>query len=155
MVLQDRRRSGQRDLTAGIVAVCSLHTPGVMDAALLQDSLTINGGGGIPSIIQSAHQYLDIGRNEDLVFYLDVKNVSNVSGPVTISYETSPTPQDSSFLAMIAPITISTPGLRVDRAAFSTAAVPPARYVRWRLSSAGTSNWGATFRIWVAAYSYC
>lgn len=122
-----------------------------MDAALLQDALTINGQDGILSVTQSAHQYLDIGLNEDLVFYLDVKNVS---GAVTISYETSPTPQDSSFLPMIAPVTISATGLRVDRAAFSTAAVPPARYVRWRLQCAGGA-WSATFRIWVAAYSYC
>lgn len=127
--------------------------PGVMDAALLQDSLTINGGDGIRSITQSAHQYLDIGRNEDLVFYLDIKNVSG-TGTVTVSYETSPTPQDSSFLPMIAPVTISAAGLRVDRAAFSTAAVPPARYVRWRLQCTG-GPWSATFRIWVAAYSYC
>ena len=65
-----------------------------MDAALLQEVLTINGQDGIASITQSAHQYLDIGLNEDLVFYLDVKNFS---GAVSISYETSPTPQDTRF----------------------------------------------------------
>ena len=122
-----------------------------MDAALLQEALTINGQDGVLSITQSAHQYLDIGLNEDLVFYLDVKNFV---GAVSIRYETSPTPQDSSFLPMIAPITLSAVGLRVDRAAFSTAAVPPARYVRWRLGCP-VGAWSATFRIWVAAYSYC
>ena len=125
-----------------------------MDAVLLQELLTINAGDGVTSITQSAHQYLDIGQNEDLVFYLDVRDF--LGTPLTISFETSPTPQDSSFLAMIAPTSIVAKGLTVSRAAFSTAAVPPARYVRWRLQGpgAGAGGWNMTFRVWLAAYGY-
>lgn len=123
-----------------------------MESALVQELLTLTAGDGVTSLIQSAHQYLDIGQNEDLVFYLDVRNVTG-SG-VTIAYETSPTPQDSSFLAMIAPVAITAAGLTVSRAAFSTAAVPPARYVRWRAQGPGSGGWNITFRLWLAAYGY-
>lgn len=123
-----------------------------MEAALLQELLTINAADGVTSITQSAHQYLDIGQNEDLVFYLDVRNFYGT--PLTIAFETSPTPQDSSFLAMIAPTSIVANGLTVSRAAFSTAAVPPARYVRWRVSGPSTGGWNVSFRIWLAAYGY-
>jgi hypothetical protein len=125
-----------------------------MEAALLQELVTLTAADGVTSLSQSAHQYLDVGQNEDLVFYLDVRNVSP-SG-VTISYETSPTPQNSGFLAMIAPTLVTTARLVVSRAAFSTAAVPPARYVRWRLGlpSGGAGPWNMTFRVWVACYGY-
>lgn len=120
-----------------------------MEASLLQDWITINGRDGVLSLPQSAHTYLDIGRHEDLVFYLDVRNVSG--GP-NIAYETSPTQQDASFLSMVAAVPLAV-GTRVDRVMFATAAVPPARYVRWRLS-VGAGNWSATFRVWLAAYAF-
>lgn len=119
-----------------------------MDTFLLQDWITIAGHEPV-SIAQSAHQYVDIGRHEDLVFYLDVRECS---GGVVASYETAPTRQDGAFFAMIAPITLVA-GVRVDRVFFSTAAVPPARFVRWRLS-ASSANCTATFRVWVCAYAF-
>lgn len=127
-----------------------------MEAALLQELVTLTSaptaGGGAPPLSQSAHQYLDIGQNEDLVFYLDVRDVTATG--VQVFFETSPTPQDSTFLAMVAPVLATAPGLTVTRAAFSTAAVPPARYVRWRLQGAGAGSWNMTFRVWVACYGY-
>jgi hypothetical protein len=124
-----------------------------MDTCLLQDWITVGAHdtGGPTSVIQSAHQYVDLGQFEDLVFYLDVRKYT---GSVAASYETSPTRQDSSFLPMLAPITLAAIGLRVDKAFFSTAAVPPARYVRWRLSTGGGA-WSATLRIWMTAYKFC
>lgn len=124
-----------------------------MESVLLQELATLSGRDGIANIVQSAHQYLDIGQNEDLVFYIDVRDLSPTSGNLSIVYETSPTAQDSSFLGMLAPLVLKTAGVRADRAAFSTAAVPPARFVRWRLQCSG-GPWNVTFRIWVAAYSY-
>lgn len=126
-----------------------------MESCLLQDWITVKAQDASPAttVTQSAHQYVDLGRFEDLVFYLDVRRYTGAGG-VIVSYETSPTKQDSFFLAMIAPITISAVGLRVDRAFFATAAVPPARYVRWRLSTGGGA-WDATFRIWMTAYKFC
>ena len=42
---------------------------------------------------------------------------------------------------------------RVDFVYTSTSAVPPARYVRWKLVPAGTL-WDLTFRIWLSAYAW-
>lgn len=121
-----------------------------MKTCLLQDWITVNAADN-QVIAQSAHQYVDLGQFEDLVFYLDVRKFE--SGPI-LGYETSPTKQDSSFLPMIAPIAITTVGVRVDRAMFSTAAVPPARYVRWKITTGG-GTWAMTFRIWMTAYRFC
>jgi hypothetical protein len=130
-----------------------------MDGWLLQDFCTISGNftGGVASIPQSAHRYLDIGEHEDLVFYLDVRNFAATTGTVSMAYETAPTQEDQAFLPMVAPFALTGPGVRVDRAFFSTAGIPPARFVRWRLFLGGTPTggvWDATFRVWVAAYSY-
>ena len=119
-----------------------------MDTILFQDWCSIASG---PSVVQSAHDYLDLGFHEDLVFTLQVTNL--VVGPVTMGYETSPTQEDNGFLPMVLPFTMAV-GVRVDRAFFATAYTPPARYVRWRLTGPGTSPFGVTFRIWVAAYSF-
>ena len=131
-----------------------MHWTRDMEAALLQELVTLTAADGVTSLTQSAHQYLDIGQNEDLVFYLDVRNVTATG--VNVFFDTSPTPQDSTFLAMLAPVFVTAAGLTVSRAAFSTAAVPPARYVRWRLGlpSGGAGPWNMTFRVWVACYGY-
>lgn len=121
-----------------------------MKTCLLQDWVTVNAADG-QTVPQSAHQYIDLGQFEDLVFYLDVRQFENA--PI-LSYETAPSRQDSSFLPMIAPIAISAVGVRVDRAMFSTAAVPPARYVRWKITTVG-GTWNMTFRIWMTAYRFC
>lgn len=120
-----------------------------MDALLLQDWVTLQGHDGVTSIEQSAHTYVDIGTHEDLVFYIDVKDIT---GSVSISLQTSPTLQSSTFVNMIAPVAIAV-GLQTARAMFATAAVPPARYVRWAASVPG-SAWSATFRIWMTAYDF-
>ncbi len=120
-----------------------------MDTILLQDWCSITS---TPTVAQSAHDYLDIGHYEDLVFTLQVTSLS-IGAQVTMNYETSVTQEGTAFLPMVVPFAMVT-GLRVDRAFFATAITPPARYVRWRLSGPGTSPFSATFRIWVAAYSF-
>lgn len=122
-----------------------------MEGLLLQDWVTVSSNGAVsPSITQGADGWLDLEDYEDLVFYIDVRDVT-VGGGVKMGYQTSPTKLETSFLAMVPPFTVAT-GVRVDRGLFSTAAVPPARYVRWQLTGpAGT--WGATFRIWLAAFA--
>ena len=122
-----------------------------MDAALLQSWTTLAGTSSILSVPQSAHDYLDIGEHEDLTFYLDVRRLT---GGVTLSYETSPTAEDSGFLSIIRPFAITATGLRVDNAFFAFAATPAARFVRWRLTNTGGVSWNVTFRIWVAAYAF-
>ena len=122
-----------------------------MWAVPLQEWITVQGQMDVTSLTQSAHEYIDIGHHEDLALYFEVKRFT---GTLTCLYETSPSQQDSLFKPMIAGVPFAV-GLRVDRAFFSTAAVPPARYIRWRISASAGSAWVATFRIWVTAYSYC
>jgi len=121
-----------------------------MDGWLLQDWITVAGNDGITSIVQSSVDYYDVGHQEDLVLFLDVRQVVGVAG-VKLSHETSPT-KDDGFLPMVGPFT-AVSGLRVDRAFFATAAVPPARFVRWRCAISGGA-WSITFRIWLATYSF-
>ena len=131
-----------------------------MRGFLLQDWTTLRGfsgnpaGGGpvVTSIPQGAASWLDIGDYEDLVFTLDVREWTNSAA--TLVYETSPTRQDSSFVAMRPAFAVSV-GQRVDAIWTSTSAVPPARYVRWRISCTTVSmQYDLTFRIWLAAYAW-
>ena len=128
-----------------------------MIGTLLQDWVTIRGDSGagsprVTSIAQSAESWLDLGDFEDLVFFLDVREFTNAS--LKLGYETSPIKQDGSFLPMVGPFLIAA-GQRVDRAFSSMCAVPPARYVRWRLSGPSASGvFDVTFRVWVATYAW-
>lgn len=122
-----------------------------MDPCLLTDWTSIGGDGSVTSITQPASQWKDLPDHEDAVFFLEVKELT---GTVTILYESGPTCQDQLFVPVIPGFTMTT-GKKVDRALFSTGGFPLCRYLRWRLmgSNAGAS-WTATFRVWVALYSY-
>lgn len=123
----------------------------VMHGSLLQDWVTIRLGGPT-SVSQGADQWLDVGDHEDVVLTLDVREVSNM----TVYYDTSPTAQENSFAPMLSrSTTLSTLaiGTTVDRVYSSLAAVPVARFVRWRLGSTSAGG-DITFRIWVASYAW-
>ena len=121
-----------------------------MEGSLLQDWVTIRLSSGIGSVAQGADSWLDIGDHEDLAFFLDVREINNGTSVV---YETSPTKQEQSFVALVGAFTPAL-GTRVDRAFSAVGAVPPARYVRWRLFSSGGAACDLTFRIWVASYAW-
>ena len=127
-----------------------------MESFLLTDWTTISADGGVgvanvTSVPQSASEWLDLGAFEDATFTLDVREVT---GAVSISYETSPTREDGLFVPMLPVVTLAV-GVRSDLASFQFASFPLARYVRWRLSNPGAAGtWGATFRVWVAAHGY-
>lgn len=126
-----------------------------MHAILLADWTTISADGGagvskVTSLAQASSGWLDVGDAEDLTFLLDVREVT---GAVTMSYETSPAKDDASFVAMVKPFTLAV-GTRAHAALFTNAVVPAARFVRWRLSNPGGSGtWDATFRLWVSTSS--
>lgn len=121
-----------------------------MDGLLLQDWVTIRSNGDVSAwVTQGADCWIDLEEYEDLVFYLDVREVSG--GAVQMNYQTSPTKLETSFLPMLPPFTLAA-GVRVDRAFFATAAVPAARYVRWTLTGP-VGTWDATFRIWLATFA--
>jgi hypothetical protein len=121
-----------------------------VESFVLQDWVTIRGAVGVASVTQGADSWLDITDHEDLVFYVEVKGLTNA--PV-MNYQTSPTRQEATFLPLVTPFTM-TSGLRTDAALFAYALTPPARQVRWKLTSSNTGLiFDATFRIFVAAYS--
>jgi hypothetical protein len=118
-----------------------------MDRFCLTDWLTVRGAGpGVATITQGENAWLDLSAYDDVIFYLDIKEVSGSS--VTLTYQTSPSKDDASFQAILPPITMAA-GTRVDLALAKYAAVPVARYVRWQITNGSTYD--ATFRVLVAA----
>jgi hypothetical protein len=120
-----------------------------MDPFLLTDWTTIAGTGS-SSVTQPSTQWLDLPDYEDAVFFLEVKEIT---GSVTLAYETGPTCEDRLFVPTIPAFTLAA-GRQVDRSLFSTGGFPLCRYLRWKLSGAGTPGWDCTFRIWIAAYTF-
>ncbi len=118
-----------------------------MNTLILQDWTTIRGSGAT-SIVQSAQDWLDMSLYQDAVMWL---NVTEVTGTVTITYETSPTGDDSLFQACVTGIALATGTTPVVTPVFMLSAQAPiARFLRWRLTGS-SSPWDATFRVLVAA----
>jgi len=112
--------------------------------------------------VQGQDEWLDLSAYQDLTFWLDVRNVSTVSGgaaTVTMYFETSPAADESLFQPVVVPnaanglasiAASATP--TIVKAPMYSAAVPIGRFLRWRLHST-TASWSATFRVLVAANS--
>ena len=106
----------------------------------------------VTSLPQASQRWLDVGAFEDLVFTIDVRETTNTS--LKLTYETAPSRQEGLFLAMLPAFALAV-GRRVDRVFTNMAAVPPARFVRWRMiCQTPGSVYDATFRIWVAAFAW-
>jgi len=124
-----------------------------MKPILLSDWVTVRGTyaalayvGAVATVTQGETSWADVGDYEDLVIYLDVKEVT---GTVTLQLQTSPSRDDVSFLAMVPPVALTT-GTRVMLALAKYAFVPVSRYVRWQLVGLGTP-YDATFRVFIGA----
>jgi hypothetical protein len=123
-----------------------------MDAFVLQDWVTIRGAANT-TVTQGENEWLDLSPYEDVVFWLQV---SEVTGVPTLLYQTSPNKDESFFAAQTAGMT----GTGVALAASSTSVVTPvfawnalfplARYVRWQVIPASTA-FDVTMRILVTA----
>lgn len=124
-----------------------------METFILTDWITIKGTEGVASMPQPSTGWLEIDDDqhdrEDVTFYLEVKEATGVA----MSYETSSVRQDSQFVAMVAPFTMTT-GVRVDVCSADSVAVPAAGFLRWKLTRVGGVAWSATFRVSVAAHAY-
>ena len=122
-----------------------------MHSFLLQDWTTIRAGTGQTTVTQPEPCWLDLELYQDVIFWVQVLGVTGSPAP-TLSYQTSPTKDDSFFLAMNAtPVTLTAANAPVvTQVLMLSAAAPLATYVRWQLN--GTSPpWDVTFRIMVAA----
>ena len=127
---------------------------------VLQDWSTIRGG-TIADIIQGESTWMGFSSFQDIVFWLDVREITFPSGTSSLTwyYETSPSKDNNLFTPMdsvqITQTIGLTPGLQTPLKKIILAnnpTVPLATWARWRLSPAGTaSTWDATFRILCAA----
>jgi hypothetical protein len=112
---------------------------------LLQDWTTVRGAAN-QTVILSFEKYLDLGGYVDIIFYLQVSEVS--SSPV-LSYQTAALLDEPFFATMTTRTLAAATTPYQDKVLFSSASVPLGRYVRWSITH--TSAYSATFRVWAVA----
>jgi hypothetical protein len=119
---------------------------------------TMRGASSVTSITQSESQWLDLQGFEDIVTWLEVKNVTLPGGAthVTLQYQTGTTKDEPLFASLLATaINLDTVvgAVTVSKFLMSSATIPLARWLRWQLAVTGAPSaaWDATFRLWIAA----
>ena len=124
-----------------------------MYSFLLQDWVTIRGASSVATVIQSEDCWLDLTSFQDVVAWLDVKNVTTSGASILLAYQSAATKDESLFLAITSALSVAGTGLTVTPMIKDLTSTPLARWLRWRLSISGspTATWDVTFRIFVAA----
>jgi len=136
-----------------------------MDCFLLQDWTTIRGASSPPvlSVTQTQAWWMDLSAYQDIVTWLDVREVTGPTGGATGLYldiQTAPTRDDAFFLSMVSSATpfgiaiaaLATP--TVNKLTKELAATPLSRWLRWQINTGGTTptaTWDVTFRVFLAA----
>lgn len=123
-----------------------------MHSYVLQEWTTIRGqlGGSGQTIVQTERDWLDLSPFQDVFFWVDCREVT---GAVSIQFETSPAPDDSLFqLVTTATMLAAGPAPTIVKAPMLSATTPLSRFLRWKLTGPA-STWDATFRVLVAANS--
>jgi hypothetical protein len=121
-----------------------------VESFLLQDFVSLKTVAGT-QIVQTATSWMDIGDIEDLILITDVREASNAA---QLGFDTAATPQESAFVQLIAPFTLSV-GVQTNSFLAAFAGVPPARFLRWRfVGPVGAQPPQATFRIWGTGYRW-
>ena len=124
----------------------------------IQDWITIRGATTIQQINMAEPDWVGFSAFEDIVFWLDVREVTIPlsAGTVNVGYQTAPAKDEILFVNMATPVAISaalaTPS--ITKVLLSqNPTVPLARWVRWQLNTSGTptQTWDITFRILAAA----
>jgi hypothetical protein len=121
-----------------------------MYGLLLCDWTRVLGTSTSSPIIQGEDQWLDLAPYQDVVYWVDVRDVS---GTVQLNLETAPTKDDLYFKPMVSAAGLTTLAAGVGPVAYpalvSSALVPLARWVRWKLISA-SGTWNVTMRIFAS-----
>jgi hypothetical protein len=126
-----------------------------MIGGVIQDWTCVRGASTVTSVVQGESGYADLADFDDLVLFLDVAELTT-GGSISLIYQTSPSRDDASFVALFSPFTLSltaTGNPRVDRILSAYAPVPLARYLRWYLTTTSGGTWDVLFRITYAAYA--
>jgi hypothetical protein len=118
-----------------------------MYSYLLQDWITLQGASAITVLGPGENDWLDLSGFQDIVAWLEVKEVSPTSGVLAVAYQTSPTKDDALFFNMTTAISVTGPGLTTTVMLKDTALVPLARWLRWQVQLSSAASWNVTFRI--------
>lgn len=119
-----------------------------MKSIVLQDWTTVRGSGTTP-VIQTSDLWLDLAAYGDVIFWLDVREVTNPgAGSVTLTYETAPLKDEILFQPMLTVSNVSVGAPTISKVLLaSNPAVPLARFVRWKLVGSTAGTWDVTFRV--------
>jgi hypothetical protein len=121
-----------------------------MRSIIMQDWLTVRGvASGI--VIQSQTEWILTAPFQDITFYLDVREVT---GTVTIAYETCPARDDRLFQAMFTSAALTAATAAPQTIFASSNAVPVSHWSRWKLTG-GAAAWDVTFRVMAAGNNIC
>lgn len=129
-----------------------------MHSFISQDLVTIRGSSSTTTITQSEHAWLELPEYPNAVAWLDVREITTGGGTVQIAYQTAPTADESLFVPLYGPSTLTLPftpslGITVSPLLKDLLYAPLARWFRWQLTASGTtSSWDITFRLFVAAH---
>jgi hypothetical protein len=110
--------------------------------AMLQDWITLGGSTSTDTVIQSVRDWLRADDFSNIAFYLQAKEVS---GTVTLSYQTAPVEDEPFWVTMgTNQVTAATTRQTVYR--YASAGTPLSSLVRFKVTGAG-SAWRITFRL--------
>lgn len=111
-------------------------------SAMLQDWITLQGSSSSYTVTQSVRDWLGTGDYADVAFYLQTKEVS---GTVTLTYQTSPVEDDVFFVSM-GTHTVTGATTRQSKYRYASAGTPLSSFLRYKASGLG-SGWRITFRL--------
>lgn len=111
-------------------------------AVIMQDWITLKGAASTDEIFQPSVDWVDAELFSDVTVLLDVKDMTSGMG---IEVQTSPAMDERLFQVMTS-FAPSGTGITQSIVRFSSASVPLARYIRWRLRHP-VGAWRITFRI--------
>ena len=124
---------------------------------VLQDFTTIRGAYNV-SVTQSESSWLDLEEYEDLIVWLDIREITlptGTSASVTLNLQTAPIKDEYLFVNMVTGYTNTTGAPPTSAQIFKVIlaqnpTVPLGRFVRWQIVptvNGGSAVWDMTFRI--------
>jgi hypothetical protein len=135
-----------------------------MHCFLLTDWVTLRATSAINTITQGEEGWLDLEPYQDVVAWLDVRELTvpiNM-GTLYLDFQTSPVKDEAYFSSLLNPnggqaLAVTNPtgsGVTVVRMTKDGTYTPLSKWLRWKLNP-GTGNtasqaWDVTMRIWLA-----
>ena len=121
----------------------------------LQNWITLTGDGNSPAVVpQTDDGWLNLEAYRDLQFWIDVSDLDNSNGAITLTFQHAPLRDETMFYPSISATSIASTGLTVRSAMFdyacSSAGLPLSKWLRWMITGPN-GNWAITFRIFVSA----